>query len=149
VPTAIDIPRIGVATDVVAVREEDDGAMAAPTDPDTVGWFESGVGVGTPGNVLLDGHVDWGGRLRVFGRLKELQPGDAVRVTDADGNVFTYSVSWRRFYDADTAPLDEIFGQTGDPELTLITCGGEFDASSRMYVGRWVVRAAQLNVNGD
>jgi sortase (surface protein transpeptidase) len=142
-PIALEIPRIGVSAEVVPLGFEEDGAMAAPTDPDTVGWFEFGPGVGAPGNVLLDGHVDWGGKLRVFGQLHQLQPGDVIRVTEPGGAVLSYSVSWTRFYpDAETAPLEEIFGQLEpSEELTLITCGGSFDPAQRMYLGRWVVRA--------
>ena len=144
-PISIEIPSIAVRAEVVPLGLEDDGAMAAPTDPDTVGWFELGSGIGAPGNVLLDGHVDWGGQLRVFGRLHQLRAGDAIRLSGPAGNVLHYSVVWTRFYpDAETAPLDEIFGQVEPAEeLTLITCGGSFDASARMYVGRWVVRAVR------
>lgn len=143
VPVQIDIPSIGTHAAIVPLGEDDDGTMQAPTDPDTVGWYQLGVGIGTPGNALLDGHVDWGGRLRVFGLLKRLQPGDTFQITDADGNVLNYSVAWTRIYDANTAPVDEIFDQTPDEEVTLITCGGAFDQSIHMYVSRWVVRAVR------
>ena len=144
VPVHLDIPRIGTHATVVPLGEEDDGTMAAPSDPDTVGWYELGVGVGAPGNALLDGHVDWGGRLRVFGLLRLLQPGDTFQITDADGNVLTYSVSWIRLFEADTAPLDDIFEQTANEEVTLITCGGAFDPVAHMYVSRWVVRGVRI-----
>src|SRR5438067_2458109 len=124
VPVQIDIPRIGTHAAVVPLGEDEDGAMAAPEDPDTVGWYELGMGLGTPGNALLDGHVDWGGRLRVFGLLRQLAPGDTIQITDSAGNALAYSVAWTRLYDADTAPVNEIFAQTGDEEITLITCGG-------------------------
>jgi LPXTG-site transpeptidase (sortase) family protein len=144
VPVRLDIPSIGAHAPVVPLGEEDDGTMAAPVDPDTVGWYQLGVGVGTPGNALLDGHVDWGGRLRVFGLLRQLQPGDTFEITDASGNVLSYSVSWTRLYEADNAPLDEIFQQTPDEEVTLITCGGAFDPAAHMYVSRWVVRGVRV-----
>ena len=144
VPVRLDIPSIGAHAPVVPLGEEDDGTMAAPDDPDTVGWYQLGVGVGTPGNALLDGHVDWGGRLRVFGLLRQLQPGDTFQITDASGNVLSYSVSWTRLYEADNAPLDEIFQQTPDEEVTLITCGGAFDPAAHMYVSRWVVRGVRV-----
>jgi sortase (surface protein transpeptidase) len=140
-PVHIDIPKIGTHADVVPLGDDPDGAMEAPSDPDTVGWYQPGLGVGTPGNALLDGHVDWGGRLRAFGYLKRLEPGDTLQITDADGNVYTYVVNWSHLFDADSAPLDEIFGQTEDPEVTLITCGGEFDPAIHTYLSRWVVRA--------
>ena len=142
-PVYIDIPSIGTHAAIVPLGDEDDGTMQAPTDPDTVGWYEPGVGIGAPGNALLDGHVDWGGRLRVFGQLRRLQPGDTLQLTDADGNVLTYSVTWTRMYDADSAPLDQIFEQTDDEDVTLITCGGAFDPAIHMYVSRWVVRAVR------
>jgi LPXTG-site transpeptidase (sortase) family protein len=144
-PLAIDIPKIGTHARVVPLGEEDDGAMQAPTDPDTVGWYDLGAVVGVPGNVLLDGHVDWGGQLRVFGFLRQLEPGDAIQITNADGTVLSYSVTWIRLYTADTAPLDEIYEQTSDEEVTLITCGGAFDTAIRMYVSRWVVRATRTS----
>jgi len=134
-----------VAATVVPLGLEEDGAMAAPADPDTVGWFELGAGVGAPGNVLLDGHVDWGGRLRVFGRLHQLATGDVIRITEGGGAVLRYSVAWTRFFDdAESAPLEEIYRLTQEAEeLTLITCGGTFDETISMYRGRWIVRAAR------
>lgn len=146
-PVRIDIPKIGTHAAVVPLGEDDDGAMQAPTDPDTVGWYDLGAGVGAPGNALLDGHVDWGGRLRVFGLLRQLAPGDLVRLTTEGGDELTYAVEWTRLYQADDAPLDEIFAQGTDDEITLITCGGQFDQSIRMYLSRWVVRAMRVGAD--
>jgi sortase (surface protein transpeptidase) len=145
VPTSIDIPSIGAPAVVLPLGEDPDGTMQAPSDPDTVGWYEPGVGIGIPGNADLDGHVDWGGRLRVFGRLRQLGPGDAIQITDADGDVLSYSVSWIKLIEADGAPMAEIFEQLfpADEVVTLITCGGAFDPTLHMYVSRWIVRAAR------
>ena len=139
-PVQIDIPKIGTHAPVVPLGVDANGFMQAPDDPDTVGWFQHGVQLGVPGNVLLDGHVDWAGRLRVFGLLHQLEPGDTFQITSTDGDVLSFDVLWTRLYDAETAPLDEIFRQTSAQEVTLITCGGAFDPSIRMYLGRWVVR---------
>jgi sortase (surface protein transpeptidase) len=147
VPVHIAIPRIGTDASIVPLEQDDSGMMQAPTDPDTVGWYDLGAGVGAPGNALLDGHVDWGGRLRVFGLLKQLRPGDEIEITDADGNQLTYAVEWTRLYNADDAPLDQIFEQGLDEQITLITCGGQFDQAVRMYVSRWIVRAARISAN--
>ena len=149
VPISIDIPRIGTHARIVPLAQDDDGVMQAPTDPDTVGWYIPGTGIGAPGNALLDGHVDWGGRLRVFGLLGQLAPDDTIQITDTDGNVLSYSVSWTMLYEADTAPLEQIFEQTTDEEVTLITCGGAFDRSVHMYVSRWIVRAARSIPSAD
>lgn len=53
-----------------------------------------------------------------FGRLRTLQPGDAVYFTDADGNRFAYEVA-----DLETLNPTDIEGMTtGDWDLTLFTC---------------------------
>lgn len=151
-PVSISIPRLGQSAPVVGLGLEDDGALAAPTDPDTVGWYELGAGVGVPGNAIFDGHVDWAGRLRAFGLLKLLAPGDLVEVTDDQGNVLRYDVTWNETVDAVDAPVDDIYAQGPDEEITLITCGGEFDHVTRQYLSRVVVRAqreAQDAANGD
>src|SRR5688572_29302032 len=40
VPYHVSIPRLGTGSWIVPLALEDDGAMASPTDPDTVGWYE-------------------------------------------------------------------------------------------------------------
>jgi sortase (surface protein transpeptidase) len=54
---------------------------------------------------------------------------------------------WTRLYEAESAPLDEIFPTTPDEQLTLITCGGQFDQSIHMYLSRWVVRAEPVSAD--
>jgi len=142
-PTVITIPTIGLTAPVVAIGLENDGSMGAPTDPDTVGWYDLGPGLGEPGNLLVDGHVDWGGRLRTFGRLRQVAVGDGVQLADADGQVVSYRVVATRWLDADTTDLADVFGQTPDQQLTLITCGGEFDQARQVYLSRLVVRAVR------
>lgn len=143
VPWAVAIPRLGVEAPVVSLGLDEDGAMAAPTDPDTVGWYELGPGIGAPGNAVLAGHVDWSGRLRAFGRLKTLAPGDQVMVAAGPDSWLSYRVSWTWVVEAEGAPVEEIFAQGVDEELTLITCGGTFDPVTRQYLSRVVVRAVR------
>lgn len=53
-----------------------------------------------------------------FGMLKELLPGDLVRFTDVDGNIFSYSVETTEVLGKnDVEELEE-----GDWDLTLFTC---------------------------
>ena len=58
-----------------------------------------------------------------FGRLKKLSYGDAVRVTDLDGNVFSYQVADIEILQPDQ--LEDLLG--GGWPLTLYTCtpGGQ------------------------
>ena len=55
-----------------------------------------------------------------FGRLKELQTGDSVIFTDADGNRFTYAVETSEELAADA--VDEMLDEKTGWDLTLFTC---------------------------
>ena len=140
-PIALAIPKLGVSANVVGVAQDDDGAMAAPSNPDEVAWYTLGPGMGVPGNAVFAAHVDWGGRPRVFGSLSALRSGDAVLVVDAAGNGYQYVVEWSQWFRAEGAPVDDIFAQSETPTITLITCGGEYRAATREYLDRLVVRA--------
>jgi sortase (surface protein transpeptidase) len=140
-PVRISIPAIGLDTEIVPVETDPDGAMSAPSDPDTVAWYSLGPGLGIGGNVVLAGHVDWGGRLRAFGLLRTLSEGDLVTVWDADGDSESYLVQSSDWVEADGAALEEIFGHQESPTITLITCGGTFDPWAHQYVHRLIVRA--------
>ena len=39
------------------------------------------------------------------------------------------------------APLTQLFSTTGAPRLTLITCGGQFDAQRLSYLSNVVITA--------
>lgn len=147
VPVGLRIPSLGLEAPIVPLGLADDGNMAAPTDPDTIGWYAPGARVGVPGNAILDGHVDWGGRLRVFGLLKQLGPGDTVEVADEAGDWLEYQVVWSQLVDAADPPLHEIFSQGPEEEVTLITCGGTFDSGRHAYLGRLVVRAVRASAD--
>ena len=140
-PATLAIPKLGVEADVAPVNYDKDGLMDVPPDPDMVAWFEYGPGMGVPGNAVFAAHVDWGGRPRVFARLTALEPGDAVLIQDAQGRGYQYIVQSSHVYDAEGAPVEEIFAQTADPVITLITCGGRYQAATREYLDRIVVVA--------
>jgi hypothetical protein len=140
-PVKLTIPALGVEAAVQPVGLDADGAMGTPTQPDDVAWYELGPGMGVPGNVVLAAHVNWNGRLRPFGLLHTLEPGDAVQVIDAEGRGFEYQVESSHWVRAEGAPLAEIFAQPEQPVVTLITCGGEYVAATREYLDRLIVRA--------
>lgn len=144
-PVEVFIPSLGVDASVVPVGEDPDGAMSAPSDPDTVAWWSLGYGTGEePGNVVLAGHVNWAGRLRVFGLIDQLAPGDEIVLRDELGREFRYQVTWSKLVEAEGAPVEEIFGASERAELTLITCGGTYVPATREYLGRQIVRAERV-----
>lgn len=143
---AIAIPSLNIRSEVVAVGLEDDGAMQAPSGPDEVGWYQFGPTPGQQGNVLLAGHVDWTdrqtGRARgaVFWSLSRAPVGSEVVVSDGASDYMYYVAEKYRFAWDDPAGVS-VLQPTEDYRLTLITCGGNFDRSTRSYNMRDVVIA--------
>lgn len=140
-PIRLRVPSLGVNADVEYVELAGDGAMDVPKYPGNVAWYQPGPKPGEPGNAIIAGHVDWGGRTAVFWGLRTLTPGNVIEVVAADGGRYEFVVDWLKWYDAETAPVDEVFGQSGATELTMITCGGSFDQRTRQYLSRLVVRS--------
>jgi hypothetical protein len=140
-PVRVEIPAIGVDSDLVDLGLEPDGAMEAPADYDRAGWFTPGPEPGQPGPAVIAGHVDSQAGPAVFHRLRDLAPGDEVRVHRQDGSVVTFTVTGRRRYPKDAFPTDAVYGPVPGPELRLITCGGDFDRAEREYQDNVVVYA--------
>ncbi len=140
-PRRIQIPKIKVDAGFESIGLTPDKALDSPKDPDRVGWYKDGPRPGEKGNSVLAGHVDWGQKVRVFWGLKNLAPGDAVVITDAAGGKHEFVVTWARWYDWNAPPTSEIFGSTDRAEITMITCGGDFDRATRNYLKRLVVKA--------
>jgi LPXTG-site transpeptidase (sortase) family protein len=140
-PARLTIPSLNVNAPIAAVGLEPSGIMASPTEGHVVGWYELGPRPGEESNAILAGHVDLHKQPGVFIRLAQLQPGAIVDVDTGLGVAYRYIVDDVRSYRAADAPIAEIFGPTSKPTLTLITCGGEFDAAQRTYLDRVVVRA--------
>ena len=51
------IAPLGVPLAFRSSAMDEDGAMAVPTDPDDVAWYDLGPGMGVPGNAVFAGHI--------------------------------------------------------------------------------------------
>lgn len=142
-PLRLGIPRLGVDAPVIAVGLTGGFAMDVPQQPDQVGWYEYSSRPGMKGNAVLAGHLDWMGKPGVFRQLADVRPGDKVVVRGADGDAREYTVQWNKQWLMSAAPVGTIFEPVTDPALTLITCGGRWDARTQRYDMRVVVRATQ------
>lgn len=140
-PTRLRIPALGIDAPVRAFGVAPSGEMDVPSDASTVAWYEYGPGPGQPGSSVLAAHVDYDGQRGVFFDLADLEAGSEVVVDLASGRSRRFVVSERASIAKVELPIDELFRREGDPVLTLITCGGEFDAAARSYRSNVVVRA--------
>ena len=139
-PVRLEIPKIGVDNPVVPVGTLTNGQMQSPGTAEDVGWW-AGRKAGD-GNVLLDGHHDWNGKVGSFYRLPELKPGDEVVVRgDSPKERLTYEIVWVKNYDRNIDATDLLGNKKGTQVATLITCGGTFDTIARTHRERVVARA--------
>jgi sortase A len=102
----LEIPSLGVST---IVREGED----ARTLQLAVGHIAGTSLPGAPGNMGLAGHRD-----TFFRRLREINPGDLIRLVAVEGT-FTYAVESTEIVDPDDL---WVLNPTPEPSLTLVTC---------------------------
>lgn len=145
-PRAIQIGALGVDAQVETVQIVD-GVMQNPTGPWIVSWYQETAKLGSVGNIVLAGHLDyWDVGRAVFYDVGHLQKGDRIAVTGDDKQTYAYEVDWTKRYDVANVPIQEIVGPTPTESLTLITCGGPFDYQNGVYLQRTVVRAHRVAV---
>lgn len=148
-PARLSIPKIGAESSLVAVGLVDGEIDIPPaTEPMQAAWWDGSPRPGADGPAVLLGHVDGqingrAGQPGVFNQLRELAPGDDVIVTRDDGSEVRFTV-----YTVETHPkaalergspeyngdlARKVYGNTDEPELRAMTCGGSFDRSARSY----------------
>ncbi len=144
-PSALDVPAIGAQSSLVPLGLNPDRTVEVPPvdQPLQAGWYEYGPAPGEAGPAVILGHIDGGHRKGIFWRLHELKPGEEVYVDRADGGRLTFAVTKVEQVAKDAFPTEAVYGDTPDPQLRLITCGGRYDAANRNYLDN-VIAYAEL-----
>jgi sortase (surface protein transpeptidase) len=143
VPVRIEIPRIKVASLLVRLGRAPDRTVEVPARWEVAGWYAPGTRPGDPGSAVILGHVDSKRGPAVFFRLRELRPGDEIRITRADSSSVRFAVERTEQYGKQRFPTDEVYYPTLAPALRLVTCGGEFDATAGHYRSNVIVFATR------
>jgi len=148
-PVEMVVNSIGL-TAPIEVGAIDEGVMRDPSGPWVVSWYEPLGKVGEGGNVVMAGHVDyWDTGPAIFAAVPSLQPGDVISIIGENGEQYDYAMEWSQLFNVATELTPEVIqtqivGDTGQESLTLITCGGTFDAAAGEYLERWVLRANKI-----
>ncbi len=141
-PIRIDIPAIGVHTSLMELGLNPDHTLQVPPlDVDEAGWYKYSPTPGQIGPSIILGHVDSATGPSVFFELGALRRGDRVSVTRADGVIVDFRVGRVASYPKSRFPTLDVYGNTNDPQLRLITCGGRYDSVRRTHVDNIVVYA--------
>lgn len=147
VPVALDIPAIDVAAPLTSLGLNPDGTVQVPSEWQEAGWYHLGPTPGQLGAAVILGHVDSVSGPAVFFRLGALRPGETVNVTLADGVVAHFVVDAVDVYPKTSFPARSIYDASpGRATLQLVTCTGEFDASTHHYLSNLVVYTSLSSV---
>jgi hypothetical protein len=147
-PTALRIDSIDASSSLVALGLNKDRTVAVPpvSTPGQASWYKLGPSPGARGPAVILGHINGAGRQGIFARLSQVKPGDLVRVTRQDGKTAVFTVTRLRQVAKSAFPTREVYGDTADAELRLITCGGGFDAARHSYVDNIIAFATLTGV---
>ena len=154
------IAKYGVDAPVIVLGLDEDNVMESPDEPCDVAWYDFTSYPGFGSNAVFSGHVDWfnlgaagckcedpngcgGAGGAVFWDLQNMVMGDLVEVRLQDGTVYQYEVISRRQVSG-SSDFREIVSATEKEIITLITCGGTFDASRGHYNDRVVLQAERI-----
>ncbi|MFF1510902.1 class F sortase [Streptomyces sp. NPDC058326] len=141
----IKIPAIRVAAPIMDVGLDADGWVAAPPpeDANLAGWYQNGISPGQRGTTVVVGHVDNAQGPAVFYGLGSLEKGQHVEVERYDGRVAVFEIYGVEVYAKNDFPGVQVYADTGEPELRVITCGGGY-TRARGYDGNVVVYARMV-----
>lgn len=138
-PVSLEVPAIGLKTQVEPVGVLPNGQMGVPKNFDKVGILSPWTKPGEPGNAVIAGHLDHYTGPAVFFHLKDLTPGDKMYVADANGRKLTFTIREVTKFPTNEAPLDRIFGPATSAHLNLITCAGKYNRKTNEHPMRLVV----------
>lgn len=135
------VPSLGLRTDLTTLDVDSAGVLQPPEDPGVAGWFTGSAVPGRPGPTVIAGHVDSRAGPGIFFALRSIRVGARIEITRTDGGLAAFTVVSVDLVDKERFPTQAVYGPTPDPQLRLITCGGEFDHGARRYRGNVLVTA--------
>ncbi|MEI7838280.1 MAG: class F sortase [bacterium] len=140
-PRYLIIPSLNVFARVRSVGVDKTGAIGTPTNVFDTAWYNQSSLPGQSGAALIDGHVSSWKTNGVFYGIKNIKPGELVKVQRGDGKVFTFSVVKNQVYPYDSVDMTALLAPIvpGVPGLNLITCTGKVIHGTNEFNQRMVV----------
>jgi len=143
-PVKISIPKINIEADFVDLGITGNNEIEVPETTTEVGWYKFGPTPGELGPAIVLGHVDSKTGPGVFFYLGQLEPGDRIDITRADGTIAQFQVDGLERYDQSFFPTSLVYGDIEHAGLRLITCSGSYDRKQRRYDHNLVVYASLI-----
>lgn len=146
-PVRLVIERLGVNSPIKSVGLDKQGAIEVPpvSDPNQVGWYRSGPTAGEVGPAIMLGHKDTRSGSAVFSRLDEIRNGDVIEVHRKDGIIAVFTVGGLEQAEKAVFPTQRVYGESPNPQLHLITCGGVYDHTTGHYTDNVIAYATMTS----
>jgi hypothetical protein len=126
-PVRVEIAGVGVSAPVGPLGLNADGSLEVPGDFARAGWYTGRPTPGEAGPAVIVAHRASRRGPGAFWRLPEMQPGQEIVITRADGRRVLFTVDRVEQHRKDAFPTQAVYGPTAETELRLITCGGPFE----------------------
>lgn len=143
-PVTLDIPVIGVRTELLHLGLQKNGSLEVPEDTGNgapASWYDGSPSPGERGPSIILGHVNaLGGNKGVFADLRKLKTGDEIRISRTDRSTAVFTVDRGALYEKNGFPTFEVYGNTPGPELRLVTCDG-YDPATGLFDDNYVIYA--------
>ena len=110
-----------------------------------VGWYDIYAKPGFGKNAVFAAHVNYNFKNGPFARLKDIKQEDKITIQMADGGpTYVYEVFFLKRYSISDIPMGELIDAPtkppGEEWITLITCGGRFQATQENGLGDYLDR---------
>jgi sortase (surface protein transpeptidase) len=142
-PVTLEIPSIGVNTDLLSLGLRENKSLEVPPDGPgaPASWYDQSPTPGDRGPAVMLGHVNaTDGGKGVFADLRALDAGDRINVAREDGTTAVFEFQRGEQYQKDDFPTLTVYGNTPGAELRLITCDG-YNADTGEFDDNYVVYA--------
>jgi hypothetical protein len=162
--------RFGIDAPVDALATNSQGELDTPhagRENTAVAWYDQdletkyfiGTKPGWGGNAIFSAHIYYISSAVCpsnpracpgpFQKLSQATEGDEISVVMENGTEYTYKVIKKERFSLSDIPMGDVISGKGKPEgkewITMITCGGSFDASGVEYTSRDVVVAERVS----
>jgi hypothetical protein len=150
-PVRLVIPRLGVNAPIKSVGLDKQGAIEVPpvSAMNLVGWYRSGPTPGEAGPAIVLGHKDTRSGSAVFTRLEEIRNGDVIEVHRKDGVIAVFTVGGLEQTGKSVFPTQRVYGESPNPQLHVITCGGTYDYTTGHYTDNVIAYATMTGTRKE
>lgn len=126
-PIRVEIAAVGVTAPIGPLGLNRDGTLQVPADFGRAGWYTGRPTPGESGPAVIVAHRAGRRGPGAFWRLPDVQAGQDIVITRADGRRILFTVDRVEQHRKDAFPTAAVYGPVPETALRLITCGGPFE----------------------